>query len=76
VAAVRLTIVANDIEAETLCGLLRANGIPCAHRSTDLAAGATYGGASLTRVGPTEVLVDESDLAAARYVLTDTDPDE
>ena len=73
-AAVRLTIVGNQLEAETLCGLLRANGISCSYRSTDFAAGAAYGAGS--PVGPTEVLVDEADLGAARYVMTDTEPDE
>jgi hypothetical protein len=70
----RLTIVRDGLEAEALCGLLRSNGIACFHRRTDFAAGATYGASS--PAGPVEVLVDESDLAAARYVLTDTEPAE
>jgi hypothetical protein len=64
---VTLTVVAGETEAETLCGLLRANGIDCFHRQTDYAAGAADGGASWT--GPTEVVVDAEDLEAARKLL-------
>jgi len=66
-AEATLTVVGGETEAETLCGLLRANGIECFHRQTDYAAGATDGGASW--VGPTEVVVNEDDLEAARKLL-------
>jgi hypothetical protein len=67
VAEATLTVVAGETVAETLCGLLRANGIECFYRQTDYAAGAADGGASW--VGPTEVVVNESDLEAARKLL-------
>ena len=67
--AVRLTVVSNEMEAEMLCGLLRSNGIACNHRKTDSAGaiGAETGGFAMA--GPTEVLVHERDLEAARALL-------
>ena len=38
--ASRLTVVRDEIEAETICGLLRTEGIACDHRQTDMGAGA------------------------------------
>ena len=74
-ASVRLTLVGNELEAETLCGLLRASGIPCWYRRSDMAAAAgTYGG-GFANAGPTEVLVDEGDLADARSLLPQPEPD-
>jgi hypothetical protein len=68
VAAVTLTVVDNDLEAEMLCGLLRANGIKCVHEKTE--AGAAIGMALRTsQAGPTSVLVDETQLAEARKLL-------
>jgi len=66
VGAVTLTVVRNELEADVLCGLLRENGIECFHRGTDAAAVGIYGE---TSGGPTEVLVEEHDLAAARALL-------
>lgn len=64
-----LTVVGDEMEAEALCGLLRTNGIKCNYRRTDMSAGAgTYGG-GFAMAGPTEVLVDETDLDAARKLL-------
>jgi hypothetical protein len=37
---VRLMVVGNSLEAETICGLLRTEGIACDHRHTDVGAGA------------------------------------
>jgi Putative prokaryotic signal transducing protein len=69
VAAVTLTVVGDEMEAEAVCGLLRTNGIKCAYRRTNMSAGAgTYGG-GFAIAGPTEVLVDENDLAAARKIV-------
>jgi hypothetical protein len=69
VAAVTLTVVGDEMEAEAVCGLLRTNGIECAYRRTNMSAGAgTYGG-GFAIAGPTEVLVDENDLAAARKIV-------
>ncbi len=62
-----LTVVGGATEAEALCGLLRANGIDCFYRQTDFGAGAADGGASWA--GPTEVIVNEDDLEAARKLL-------
>jgi hypothetical protein len=67
--SVTLTVVGDEMEAEALCGLLRTNGIKCNYRRTDMSAGAgTYGG-GFAIAGPTEVLVDQADLAAARKLL-------
>ena len=62
---VRLTVVPNEGEADILCGMLRVEGIRCAHRMTDLAlddAGRDFGGWR-------EVLVAEADLARAQELL-------
>jgi Putative prokaryotic signal transducing protein len=68
-SAVKLTVVGDEIEAEALCGLLRTNGIKCAHRRTDRSAAiGTYGG-GWPIAGPIEVLVDEADLERARALL-------
>ncbi|MEP6811956.1 MAG: DUF2007 domain-containing protein [Actinomycetota bacterium] len=68
-ASVRLTVVNDEMAAEVLCGRLRASGIKCAYRKTDVAAGiGTYGG-GFSIAGPTEVLVDERDLDVAREML-------
>ena len=61
-----LTVVANEMEAEVLCGSLRANGIACNYRKTDVAAVWTLG---TSAGGPIEVLVDESDLEAAQALV-------
>ena len=66
-AEVRLTVVANQIEAEVLCGLLRTNGIECAYRRTDVAAGMADAGPGIG--GPQEVFVDERQLEEARQLL-------
>jgi hypothetical protein len=63
---VRLTVVQNEPQAELLCTFLRAEGIRCGHRITDMGAGAWDG---VPSGGPREVLVDPTDLAAARTVL-------
>lgn len=65
-APVRLTIVPNEPAADLVCSFLRAEGIRCGHRITDLGAGAWDG---VPSGGPREVLVDPADLAAARTVL-------
>ena len=67
VSAVTLTVVHDEAEAEMLCAMLRTNGIKCAYRKTDIAAGAWTGG--FARGGPIEVLVDEHDEQAARELL-------
>jgi Putative prokaryotic signal transducing protein len=67
VGEVRLTVVANEMEAEMLCGLLRANGIACMSQRTNLAAGMADAGTSMA--GPREILVEEDQLDAARQLL-------
>ena len=73
-ALVMLTTVANELEAEMLCGELRANGILCSQRDASI-AGALYGdavaGTVLGQASPTEVLVDEQQLEEARKLLPD-----
>jgi hypothetical protein len=67
---VRLMVVGNSMEAETICGLLRTEGIACDHRHTDVGAGA---GDAVGDSGPREVLVARDDLESARQLVT-TDP--
>jgi Putative prokaryotic signal transducing protein len=64
---VRLTVVPNEGEAEIVCGLLRAEGIVCAHRYTDVSSG----GADASRAfgGWREVLVLEADVERARELI-------
>lgn len=54
------------MEAEVICGMLRANGIECGYRKTDAAGAWTVG---LATGGPTEILVDEAKLERARKLL-------
>ena len=63
---VRLTIVQTEPAAELLCTFLRTEGIRCGHRITDVGAGAWDG---VPSGGPREILVDRSDLDAARQAL-------
>jgi hypothetical protein len=60
---VRLLVVGNSLEAETICGLLRTEGIACDHRHTDVGAGA---GDAVGDSGPREILVALDDLESAR----------
>jgi hypothetical protein len=66
--AVPLTIVPNEVDAEMLCGLLRAGGIQCGHRVTEQTDSAFDG---LAFDGPREILVHQDDLSAARALLPD-----
>ena len=59
---VRVTLVPTQGEAEVICGLLRANGIPCAHREVELAS-QTFGS------WWHEVLVPKDRLAEARELV-------
>ncbi len=61
-----LTVVASEFEAETVCGLLRANGIRCAYRDTEAIDSALE---DFTAAGPREVLVYTADLEQARSLL-------
>ena len=63
-----LTTVSDEIEAEVVCGMLRAAGIECGHRVTEATDSAFEGIAS---DGPREILVHADALEAARIVLAD-----
>ena len=60
-------VVGNSMEAETICGLLRTEGIACDHRQTDMGAGA---GDAVGDTGPREILVAADDLENARQLVT------
>jgi hypothetical protein len=60
--------VADELEADVVCGLLRSAGIECAHRVTREVDSPLHGIAS---DGPREILVHESDLQTGRALLAD-----
>jgi hypothetical protein len=60
-------VVGNSMEAETICGLLRTEGIACDHRQTDMGAGA---GDAVGDGGPREILVARDDLESAQQLVT------
>ena len=64
---VRVTIVPNEVAADVVCTFLRAAGIRCGHRVTNVGAGAWDGVPNVG--GAREVLVDPADLEAAREAL-------
>ena len=66
----RLSIVSDEGEAEVVCGLLRAEGIRCFHRVTDLSA--PMRGASL--IEWREILVLASELPRARELIDSIEP--
>lgn len=65
--AARVTIVPNEITADVVCTFLRAEGIRCGHRVTNIGAGSWDGVPNAG--GAREVLVDVADLKAAREAL-------
>jgi Putative prokaryotic signal transducing protein len=66
---VRLTVVANQAEADIVCSLLRAHGIACADRPANMSADVIGVG------GGTEILVTEDDLESARELLEESPPE-
>jgi Putative prokaryotic signal transducing protein len=64
---VRLTVVANELEAEMVRSLLTTAGIESMQRYTDFGAGAFDGMPS--GGGPREILVHAGDLGAARELI-------
>jgi hypothetical protein len=60
-------VVGNSMEAETICGLLRTEGMACDYRQTHLGAGA---GDAVGDSGPREILVARADLENARQLVT------
>jgi Putative prokaryotic signal transducing protein len=67
---VRLTIAANETEAELIRGLLGTEGIESMHRQMDFAAGAFDGWAP---GGAREILVRAADLDRAQELVADSD---
>ena len=63
---VRLTVVANEAEAEIVRALLQTEGIESMQRPTDFGAGALDGWAA---GGAREILVRGDDLDAARTLV-------
>jgi Putative prokaryotic signal transducing protein len=64
--AVRLTTVPGEAEADALCGLLRSEGLECAHRPTPEDDSAFEG---IGSDGIHEILVHETDLERAREII-------
>jgi hypothetical protein len=65
-----LTVVSGEPEAEIVCGLLRSAGIDCAYRDTEAIDSPLE---DFTAAGPREILVRDSDAAAARALLEDSE---
>ena len=61
-------VVADESEAEIVCGLLRSAGIECSYRDTEAIDSPLE---EFTAAGPREILVPAPDLDAARSVLAD-----
>ena len=59
-------VVADDTEAEVVCGLLRANGIDCFYRDTEAIDSPLE---DFTAAGPREIVVGAADADAARQLL-------
>jgi hypothetical protein len=65
-----VTVVADEPEAQIVCGLLRSNGIECGYRDTE-AIDSAY--EDFTAAGRREILVHAADLEAARALLGEDD---
>ena len=63
-----LKVVSDEPEADLVCGILRSAGIECAYRDTEAIDSPLE---DFTAAGPREILVHESDLEAARAVLSE-----
>lgn len=59
-------VARDELEAELICGFLRAEGIECGYRDTEAIDSAFE---EFAASGPREVLVREPDLDAARDVI-------
>ena len=62
-----LTVVADEVEADMVCGLLAANGIRGWYQKTN--AGAAVWTGTMATIGPIQVLVSEVDVDEARHLL-------
>jgi Putative prokaryotic signal transducing protein len=69
VDATVVKVVSGTSEAEVVCGLLRSNGIECAHRDTDAIDSPLE---DFIAAGAQEILVHASDLEAAKELLAGT----
>ena len=65
-----LTVVANEQEAELVCGLLRSAGFECGYRDTEALDSQME---DFTAAGQREVLVHSADLDDARALLADAE---
>ena len=63
-------VVSDEPEAEIVCGLLRSAGIECGYRETDAIDSPLE---DYTADGPREIFVHQSDLEAARALLSETE---
>ena len=63
-------VVADEGEAELVCGLLRSAGLECGYRDTEALDSNLE---DFTAAGPREILVHESDLEAARAILVEAE---
>ena len=66
-----LKVVPDEQAAELVCGLLRSAGIDCGYRDTEALDSALE---EFIASGPREILVQRSDLEAARSVLAEVEP--
>ena len=64
---VRLTVVANPVEAELIRSLLGTEGIESIRKQTDFGAGTMDGFSG----GQQEILVEEKDLETARELIVE-----
>ena len=64
---VRLTVVANPVEAELIRSLLGTEGIESIRKQTDFGAGTMDGFSG----GQQEILVEEKDLETARELIAE-----
>lgn len=62
-------VVGSEAEADIVCGLLRSAGIECGYRDTEAIERSLE---DFTAAGPREILVQQSDLEAARELLADS----
>ncbi len=68
---VSVRVVPNEVAADVVCTFLRAEGIRCAHRVTNVGAGSWDGVPNVG--GAREVLVARADLDAALAILAAAD---
>lgn len=64
-------VVADEPEAQIVCGLLNSAGIDCGYRETDAVDSSLE---DFLPVGPREIFVHPADLETAREVLGESAP--